>query len=104
MTRIRSRLAGRYPLIGEVPAACLMLGVEPSAIANQGARQHRRLKPSRWGTATCLSARGLCGNTPASPPMCITKDDADYLPPCSTKSSARSKRRRSDRGPLFLTG
>jgi alanine-glyoxylate transaminase/(R)-3-amino-2-methylpropionate-pyruvate transaminase len=76
-------LEDKHPLIGEVRGLGLMLGVELV--------RHRQTKePATAETADAMEKMkqrgvligkgGLFGNTlRIKPPMCITKDDADYL-------------------------
>jgi alanine-glyoxylate transaminase/(R)-3-amino-2-methylpropionate-pyruvate transaminase len=86
---LRSRLEElqqRRPLIGEVRGMGLMLGVEL-------VRDRRSKEPASSETADVLELAkerglllgkgGLFGNTlRIKPPMCITRDDADFLVDC----------------------
>ncbi len=88
-THLKSRLqdlAERQPLIGEVRGLGLMLGVEL-------VRDRKSKTPATQETADVLELAkdrglligkgGLYGNTlRIKPPMCITKDDADFLVEC----------------------
>jgi alanine-glyoxylate transaminase/(R)-3-amino-2-methylpropionate-pyruvate transaminase len=80
------QLADRQPLIGEVRGMGLMLGVEL-------VRDRRSKEPATTEAADVLELTkdrglllgkgGLYGNTlRIKPPMCITKDDADFLVDC----------------------
>ncbi len=78
-----AELADKHPLIGEVRGLGLMLGVELV--------RHRQTKePANTETADVMEKMkergvligkgGLYGNTlRIKPPMCLNKDDADYL-------------------------
>jgi alanine-glyoxylate transaminase/(R)-3-amino-2-methylpropionate-pyruvate transaminase len=79
-------LADRHPLIGEVRGMGLMLGVEL-------VRDRKTKEPANTEAADVLERcrrlglligkGGLYGNTlRIKPPMCITKDDADFLCDC----------------------
>jgi len=79
-------LASRQPLIGEVRGKGLMLGVEL-------VKDRQSKEPATTETADVLEMAktqglllgkgGLYGNTiRIKPPMCITKDDADFLVDC----------------------
>ena len=81
-----SELQNRQPLIGEVRGMGLMLGVEL-------VRDRTTKEPADTETADVLELAkerglllgkgGLYGNTlRIKPPMCITKDDADFLVDC----------------------
>ena len=80
-------LQERQPLIGEVRGLGLMLGVE-LVPRPRVRRPPPPPKPPRWSSwrknAACsLGKGGLYGNTlRIKPPMCITKDDADFLADC----------------------
>jgi alanine-glyoxylate transaminase/(R)-3-amino-2-methylpropionate-pyruvate transaminase len=88
-THLKQRLldlAERQPLIGEVRGMGLMLGVEL-------VRDRTSKQPATEETANVLELAkdrglligkgGLYGNVlRIKPPMCITKDDADYLVDC----------------------
>jgi len=88
-THLKQRLlelAERQPLIGEVRGMGLMLGVE--LVRDRASKQ-----PATEETANVLELAkerglligkgGLYGNVlRIKPPMCITKDDADYLVDC----------------------
>jgi alanine-glyoxylate transaminase / (R)-3-amino-2-methylpropionate-pyruvate transaminase len=86
---LKERLAGlaeRRRLIGEVRGMGLMLGVElvedrqTKAPATAAAAQVLELAKER---GLLLGKGGLFGNTlRIKPPMCITKDDADFLVDC----------------------
>ncbi len=76
----------RQPLIGEVRGMGLMLGVEL-------VRDRRTKEPANTEAAEVLELckergllvgkGGLLGNTlRIKPPMCLTKDDADFLADC----------------------
>jgi alanine-glyoxylate transaminase / (R)-3-amino-2-methylpropionate-pyruvate transaminase len=76
----------RQPLIGEVRGLGLMLGVEL-------VRDRQTKEPATTETADIvercrergllLGKGGLCGNVlRIKPPMCLTKDDADFLTDC----------------------
>ena len=76
-------LEDKHPLIGEVRGLGLMLGVEL-------VRDRQTKEPAKAETADVMERMkqrhvligkgGLYGNTlRIKPPMCITKDDADYL-------------------------
>jgi alanine-glyoxylate transaminase/(R)-3-amino-2-methylpropionate-pyruvate transaminase len=77
------QLADKHPLIGDVRGLGLMLGVE--LVKDRGTKV-----PAKAEAATVMEEMkkrqvligkgGLFGNTlRIKPPMCITKDDADYL-------------------------
>jgi len=79
-------LQEHQPLIGEVRGMGLMLGVEL-------VRDRHTKEPATTETAEVLERckerglligkGGLCGNTlRIKPPMCLTKDDADFLVDC----------------------
>ncbi len=79
-------LQERHPLIGEVRGMGLMLGVEL-------VRDRQTKEPAKEETADLLELAkergliigkgGLFGNTlRIKPPMCLTKDDADFLADC----------------------
>ncbi|MHB1558550.1 MAG: aminotransferase class III-fold pyridoxal phosphate-dependent enzyme, partial [Isosphaeraceae bacterium] len=79
-------LQERQPMIGEVRGMGLMLGVEL-------VRDRRSKEPASTETAEVLELckqrgllvgkGGLAGNTlRIKPPMCLTRDDADFLVDC----------------------
>ncbi|MCA9071666.1 MAG: aminotransferase class III-fold pyridoxal phosphate-dependent enzyme, partial [Planctomycetaceae bacterium] len=79
-------LQGRHDLIGEVRGMGLMLGVEL-------VRDRQSKEPASTETADVMELAkdrglligkgGLAGNTlRIKPPMCLTKDDADFLAVC----------------------
>ena len=79
-------LQDKHALIGEVRGMGLMLGVEL-------VRDRKTKEPANTEAADVMDAMrhhgvllgkgGLYGNTlRIKPPMCITKDDADYLVDC----------------------
>jgi alanine-glyoxylate transaminase/(R)-3-amino-2-methylpropionate-pyruvate transaminase len=88
-THLKQRLLElqeRQPLIGEVRGMGLMLGVEL-------VRDRKTKEPATFETAEILELAkerglllgkgGLYGNTlRIKPPMCLTKDDADFLVDC----------------------
>ncbi len=88
-THLKERLLelyGRQPLIGEVRGMGLMLGVEL-------VRDRDSKEPASTETAELLERckerglllgkGGLAGNTlRIKPPMCLTRDDADFLVDC----------------------
>ena len=88
-THLKDRLLElqeRQPLIGEVRGMGLMLGVEL-------VRDRRSKEPATTETAELLELckdrglligkGGLAGNTlRIKPPMCLTRDDADFLVDC----------------------
>jgi alanine-glyoxylate transaminase/(R)-3-amino-2-methylpropionate-pyruvate transaminase len=88
-TRLKNRLQElqqRHRLIGEVRGMGLMLGVEL-------VRDRKTKEPANTETAEVLELAkdrgllvgkgGLFGNTlRIKPPMCITKDDADFMADC----------------------
>jgi alanine-glyoxylate transaminase/(R)-3-amino-2-methylpropionate-pyruvate transaminase len=88
-THLKERLLelqDRYSLIGEVRGMGLMLGVEL-------VRDRKTKEPASTEAADVLELAkdrglilgkgGLFGNTlRIKPPMCITKDDADFLADC----------------------
>lgn len=81
-----TELAERQPLIGEVRGMGLMLGVElvrdrtTKEPANTEAADVLELAKER---GLLIGKGGLLGNTlRIKPPMCLTKDDADFLVDC----------------------
>jgi alanine-glyoxylate transaminase/(R)-3-amino-2-methylpropionate-pyruvate transaminase len=88
-THLKNRLLelqDRHPLIGEVRGMGLMLGVEL-------VKDRKTKEPARDAAANVLELSkergliigkgGLYGNVlRIKPPMCITKDDADFLTDC----------------------
>jgi alanine-glyoxylate transaminase/(R)-3-amino-2-methylpropionate-pyruvate transaminase len=88
-THLKNRLLElqeRWPLIGEVRGMGLMLGVEL-------VRDRQTKEPANTEAADVLERckergllvgkGGLFGNTlRIKPPMCLTKDDADFLADC----------------------
>jgi len=80
------QLQERHPLIGEVRGMGLMLGIElvrdrqSKEPADREAADALELTKDR---GLLLGKGGLCGNTlRIKPPMCITKDDADFVVDC----------------------
>ena len=88
-THLKARLdelQEKHPLIGEVRGMGLMLGVEL-------VRDRKTKEPATSAAAEVMEAcrdnglvigkGGLCGNTlRIKPPMCITRDDADFIADC----------------------
>ncbi len=79
-------LQGRQPLIGEVRGMGLMLGVE--LVLDRQSKEPATTQTAdvlEWckDRGLLLGKGGLYGNVlRIKPPMCITKDDADFLVEC----------------------
>jgi alanine-glyoxylate transaminase/(R)-3-amino-2-methylpropionate-pyruvate transaminase len=87
--RLRQRLAElaqRQPLIGEVRGMGLMLGVElvrDRATKEPATAEAVEVLELAKERGLLLGKGGLAGNTlRIKPPMCVTKDDADFLVEC----------------------
>jgi len=79
-------LAERHPLIGDVRGKGLMLGVElvkDRQTKEPASAEAAELVERAKQRGLLLGKGGLDGNTlRIKPPMCITKDDADFLIDC----------------------
>jgi alanine-glyoxylate transaminase/(R)-3-amino-2-methylpropionate-pyruvate transaminase len=107
-THLKNRLLEvqqRQPLVGEVRGMGLMLGVElvrdrrTKEPANSEAAEVLELCKER---GLLIGKGGLFGNTlRIKPPMCLTKDDADFLADCLDEvlSSIQKSSGKSASGP-----
>lgn len=79
-------LQERHPLIGDVRGMGLMLGVElvhDRATKQPASAEAADVVELAKDRGLLIGKGGLCGNTlRIKPPMCITKDDADFLAEC----------------------
>jgi alanine-glyoxylate transaminase/(R)-3-amino-2-methylpropionate-pyruvate transaminase len=79
-------LADRQPLIGEVRGMGLMLGVElvrDRATKEPAGAEAAEVLELAKDRGLLIGKGGLVGNTlRIKPPMCVTKDDADFLVDC----------------------
>jgi alanine-glyoxylate transaminase/(R)-3-amino-2-methylpropionate-pyruvate transaminase len=81
-----AELAQRQPLIGEVRGMGLMLGVElvrDRATKEPASAEAAEVLELAKERGLLIGKGGLAGNTlRIKPPMCVTKDDADFLVEC----------------------
>jgi alanine-glyoxylate transaminase/(R)-3-amino-2-methylpropionate-pyruvate transaminase len=86
LKRRLTELAERQPLIGEVRGMGLMLGVElvrDRATKEPASAEAAEVLELAKDRGLLIGKGGLHGNTlRIKPPMCITKDDADFLVDC----------------------
>jgi alanine-glyoxylate transaminase/(R)-3-amino-2-methylpropionate-pyruvate transaminase len=79
-------LQSRHPLIGEVRGLGLILGIE--LVRDQQSREPARAEADRVveecrQRGLLLGESGIFGNIiRLTPPMCITRDDADFIVDC----------------------
>lgn len=99
-THLKARLAelaGRQPLIGEVRGMGLMLGIElvrDRATKEPADRETLDVLELAKERGLLLGKGGLYGNTiRLKPPMCISRDDADFVVDCLDECLSLAARR-----------